>query len=181
MEAINIQEVKKLCDRGALRAFIMNGGVYLEDTATREKVRLDNPNVAGNSRVEWIFGSRESWDCQKQGSSRKKKRKQANPKPDNGVDEGQGPYTGFLMVECEECGEVKCFCAKKDTYGFKCQCGHVTALENLRYAYMECKCGKRSVYRTNINRPTASGTCVACSAPVDLELNRGGTKYVTIR
>ena len=32
--------------------------------------------AAGNSRVERIFGSRESWGGQKQGSSRKKKRKQ---------------------------------------------------------------------------------------------------------
>lgn len=178
---MNIVEIKKQCDRGALRAFVMNGGVYLEDTASREKVRLDNPNVAGNSRVERMFGNRESWGGQKQGKPAGKQRKRVDPKPDNGVDEGQGPYTGFLMVECEECREVKCFCAKRPTFSYKCQCGHETVLEKLRFAYMECKCGKKSVYRTNINRPTVSGTCVSCSAPVDLELNRGGTAYVTIR
>ena len=181
MEAIKIQEVKKQCDRGAIQAFVMNGGVYLVDTATHEMVRLDNPAVAGCSRVERMFGKRENWSGQKRGKSGQKQRRQADPKPDNGVDEGQGPYRGFLMIECEECGEVKCFCAKKDTFSFKCACGHVTALEKLRPAHMECKCGRRSVYSTNIKRPTASGTCVACSAPVDLELGRGGTTYVTIK
>lgn len=178
---MDIQEIKKQCDRGALRAFVMNGGVYLEEPATKEQVRLDNPPVTGGSRVERIFGKRESWSGKKQGKPNKKKRKQTAPKLDNGADEGQGPYRGFLMIECEECGEVKCFCAKMETYGFKCACGHVTALEKLRFAHMECKCGKKSVYRTNIERPTASGSCVECSAPVDLELNRGGTAYVTIR
>ena len=42
MENINIQSVRELCQRGALRAFAKDGGVYLEDTATGESVRLDN-------------------------------------------------------------------------------------------------------------------------------------------
>lgn len=183
---MNIREIKKQCDQGALRAFIMNGGIYLEDTVKGDKVRLDSPQVAGNSRVERMFGSRESWAGQKKDGSGKKPgkkpgRKQEERKPDNGVDGGQGPYTGFLMVECEECGEIKCFCAKKPTYSFKCQCGHENALEELRFAYMECKCGKKSVYRTNSRRKNISGNCVECKAPVDLELNKGETAYVTIR
>lgn len=183
---MKIKEIKEQCDQGALRAFIMNGGVYLEDTVSREKVRLDSPNVAGNSRVERMFGNRENWSGgKKQNQSPRKQgkpgRKQEERKPDNGVDEGKGPYTGFLMVECEECGEIKCFCAKKPTYSFKCQCGHENVLEQLHFAYMECKCGKKAVYRTNSRRKTISGNCVECKAPVDLELNKGETAYVTIR
>lgn len=46
------------------------------------------------------------------------------------------------MIECEECGEVKAFCAKRETYSFKCNCGHITPLENLRPLFMHCKCGE---------------------------------------
>lgn len=175
---MKLNEIKKQCDQGELRAFVMNGGIYLEDTVSRETVRLDSRQAAGSSRVERMFGKRESWAG---GGKRSKAAKKKERKPDNGADEGQGPYRGFLMVECEECGEVKCFCANTPTYGSRCSCGHVTALEKLRYAHMECKCGKRSVYRTNGKGGMITGTCVECKAPVDLELDKGKTAYVTIR
>ena len=38
MENIKIQDVRELCQRGALRAFAKGGGVYLEDTTTGESV-----------------------------------------------------------------------------------------------------------------------------------------------
>lgn len=28
-------------------------------------------------------------------------------------DDGQGPFKGFLMIVCEECGAAKAFCAKR--------------------------------------------------------------------
>lgn len=34
-------------------------------------------------------------------------------------DDGQGPYKGFLLIVCEECGAVKAFCAKRETYSFR--------------------------------------------------------------
>lgn len=56
-------------------------------------------------------------------------------------DDGQGPYKGFLLIVCEECGAVKAFCAKRETYSFRCdECGYETPLENLRPMYMHCKC-----------------------------------------
>lgn len=172
MDNIKIQDVRELCQRGAMRAYAKNGGIYLEDTTSKESVRLDNHPVAGHtgpghtgkngSRVERMFGKRESW-------------------PHNNVDEGQGPYKGFLMIECEECGEVKAFCAKRETYSFKCNCGHITPLENLRPLFMHCKCGEDFRYKTNITRPTISHTCIVCKAPVDMEINKKNTAYVTIR
>lgn len=63
-------------------------------------------------------------------------------------DEGQGPYKGFLLIVCEECGAVKAFCAKRETYSFRCdECGYETPLENLRPMYMHCKCGKSFRYK----------------------------------
>lgn len=96
-------------------------------------------------------------------------------------DEGQGPYKGFLLIVCEECGAVKAFCAKRETYSFRCdECGYETPLENLRPMYMHCKCGKSFRYKTNATAETITHTCIACKAPVDMELNRRGTAYVTI-
>ena len=171
MESIKIQDVRELCQRGALRAFAKGGGVYLEDTTTGESVRLDNrPEKASTpprheperrSRVERMFGSRETWNT-------------------NQPDDDQGPYKGFLLVQCEECGEVKAFCAKRETYGFKCSCGCETALEKLRPVFMHCKCGKTFRYKTNMTAETFSHTCLSCKAPVDLELNKKRTAYVTV-
>lgn len=118
-----------------------------------------------NSRVERMFGARETWNTT------------STPNPD----EGQGPYKGFLMVVCEECGEVRAFCSKRETYSFRCdKCGHETALENLRPMYMHCKCGKSFRYKTNATAEKITHTCLECKAPVEMELNKNGTAYVTI-
>lgn len=96
-------------------------------------------------------------------------------------DDGQGPYKGFLLIVCEECGAVKAFCAKRETYSFRCdECGYETPLENLRPMYMHCKCGESFRYRTNAKSETITHTCLRCKAPVDMELNRRGTAYVTV-
>ena len=85
------------------------------------------------------------------------------------------------MIVCEECGAAKAFCTKRETYSFRCdECGHVTALENLRPMYMHCKCGESFRYRTNATAETITHTCLRCKAPVDMELNRRGSAYVTI-
>ncbi len=167
MDSIKIQDVQALCQRGAMRAYAKNGGIYLEDTTSKESVRLDGGSFRpirkenSGSRVEKMFGRREDW-------------------PNAGADAEQGPYKGFLLIECEECGEIKAFCAKRETYSFKCNCGHITPLEKLRPMFMHCKCGKDFRYRTNTNRATISHTCISCKAPVDMELNKKETAYVTI-
>lgn len=114
------------------------------------------------SRVERMFGARDTW-------------KSADPDAD------QGPYRGFLIVQCEECGAIKAFCAKHETYGYKCgECGHETPLEKLRPLFMHCKCGKSFSYKTNLTAERVTHTCLACKAPVDLELNSRKTAYVTV-
>lgn len=97
--------------------------VFMECQETNEKLIIPMAHATvdnRNSRVERMFGARETWNTA------------SAPNPD----EGQGPYKGFLLVVCEECGEIKAFCAKRETYSFRCdKCGHETALENLRPMY----------------------------------------------
>ena len=138
MENTSISDVRRMCQRGAFRAYVQGGKVFLEDTATGQVVPLDGESGPANterravprredrrgSRVERMFGARDTW-------------KSADPDAD------QGPYRGFLIVQCEECGAIKAFCAKHETYGYKCgECGHETPLEKLRPLFMHCKCGK---------------------------------------
>lgn len=164
MGNIKIRDVRKLCQNGAMRAFAKGGGIFLEDTATGDCVRLGNRAAQKNAEkisVERVSGG-------------------LVMKSTNHADDDQGPYKGFLLIQCEECGEVKAFCAKKEVYGFKCSCGCETALEKLRPVFMHCKCGKTFRYKTNMTQDTYSHTCISCEAPVDLELNKKRTAYVTV-
>ncbi len=90
------------------------------------------------------------------------------------------PYKGFLMIECEECGEIKGFCAKKETYSYKCDnCGHSTPLIDLKPMYLNCECGGRFRYKTNLTRQQVTRECLNCGQPVDMELNKRGNAYIS--
>lgn len=91
-----------------------------------------------------------------------------------------GPYKGFLMIKCEKCGKVKGFCAKRDLYEFRCECGSETQIENLIPMYMNCpNCGGRFKYRTNIRDKKLTRKCLSCDSPIDLILNKNETAYTT--
>lgn len=207
MEQIRVKDIFTACQAGRLRAYTDGPGIWIEDTETREAVLLvdhqcpaaDEPDKPRpRKRVERMFGARESWDEREYtgdpaenqrsvfGGERTSKGVSAVfAGGGNGVsglceDDGQGPYKGFLLIVCEECGAVKAFCAKRETYSFKCPCGHETALENLRPMYMHCKCGKTFRYKTNAQTETLTHNCLDCKAPVDMELNGRETAYVTI-
>lgn len=134
MESTSISDVRRMCQRGAFRAYVQGGKVFLEDTATGQVVPLNGESGHAKaerepaahrqeqrgSRVERMFGKRDTWQAP------------TNPDAD------QGPYKGFLMVQCEECGAIKAFCAKHETYGYKCgECGHETPLEKLRPLFID--------------------------------------------
>lgn len=154
MENTSISDVRRMCQRGAFRAYVQGGKVFLEDTATGQVVPLDGESGPANterravprredrrgSRVERMFGARDTW-------------KSADPDAD------QGPYRSFLIVQCEECGAIKAFCAKHETFGYKCsECGHETPLEKLRPLFMHCKCGKSFSYKTNLTADRVTHT-----------------------
>ena len=158
-----IQDVRYMCTRGAFRAYTRGGGIYLEDCTTGETVVLREgaPKLARGPGVE--AESSPSLVSSAAPSGR-------------GQYQDDGPYKGFLLIRCEECGAVEAYCAKKETYAFRCRkCKAQTPLEKLRPAYMRCKCGEEFRYKTNITDKQLVHTCISCGAPVDMELNRRGT------
>lgn len=89
-------------------------------------------------------------------------------------------YSGFLMVKCERCGEVRGFSARFPTSRYVCKCGHITQLRDLCPAHLECKCGSEFTYQTNMTPERFDFPCLHCGNPVDLALNKRGTAYVTL-
>lgn len=62
-------------------------------------------------------------------------------------DDGQGPYKGFLLIVCEECGAVKAFCAKRETW---------TLVPDGSYVYkasVECPGAWSGTWRPSIHMP----------------------------
>lgn len=120
------------------------------------------------SRVERMFGRRESWNAPQQLAQT------------GGYTEG---YKGFLLIRCPECGEVRGFCTKAAVTESICRnCGTRIPLECLIPAHVNCgKCGSHFKYRTNIDTDgPVHIACLECEAPVDLQLNGKGTALVTI-
>lgn len=89
-------------------------------------------------------------------------------------------YKGFLLIECEDCGKLRGFYSKYPTAAYYCTCGHATPLRELRPAHLHCKCGSSFKYMTNVRKSSFSYSCLDCGAPIDLELNKSGTAFVTV-
>lgn len=114
------------------------------------------------SRVERMFGPKDSWGQEQKAA-------------------GQKPYRGFLLMRCRECGKLRGFHAKVPITEYRCECGGVTPVANLRPLHLRCKCGKHFMYRTNVVEDTLTYGCLACGAPVDLEYNPKSDSYETVR
>lgn len=140
------------------------------------------------SRVERLFGRRESWPNVTAAATPS----QDKPKAEAEETEGAGPEAsfsrravkGFLIVECESCGQTREFCSRAEITSNRCHsCGHVTTLDKtyMRPAYAKCKCGREFKYQTNATGDTITINCIACGSPIDMQLNGRGTAYVTLR
>lgn len=145
------------------------------DAAAREKHHAEDPlpedrpkECPPKSRLEKMFGDRTGWNMPAQDKERD---------ADGGASE---TYRGFLYIECEDCGKVKGYCAKQDMHFHRCECGHDTYLKDLRPVHVACrKCGAHYRYKTNKQGQTFTIDCLRCGAPVDMELGKRGTAYVT--
>ena len=128
------------------------------------------------SRVERMFGKRETW-----GHTPETQAQEGDP---DTADFERRAARGFLIVECQECHTTREFCSRSPiTYNHCQKCGHDTPLDatTMRPAYAKCKCGREYKYKTNADTETLSINCIACGAPIDLQLNWRGTAYITLR
>ena len=90
-------------------------------------------------------------------------------------------YRGFLLIRCEHCGKIRAYCSNYPVTYHKCECGHKTDLRDLKPLYVNCECGQRSYYRTNIEDPMIDVNCISCGAPVAVEWNAKKKRYGTIK
>lgn len=140
------------------------------------------------SRVERLFGRRESWPNATAAAtpSQDKPKAEAEETEDTGPEASfsRRAVKGFLIVECESCGQTREFCSRAEITSNRCHsCGHVTTLDKtyMRPAYAKCKCGREFKYQTNATGDTITINCIACGSPIDMQLNSRGTAYVTLR
>ena len=132
----------------------------------QEPPKAPQPKGRPQSRVERMFGDF-------------KASKTVEPKKPEPQREPEA-YKGFLIIRCEQCGEIRAFCAKTPITRNTCKCGHTTELHDLKPLHLKCKCGSTFNYRTNVTDGTFEWPCLNCGSPVDLTLNRRGDTYVTI-
>lgn len=90
-------------------------------------------------------------------------------------------YSGMLVVQCDHCGKEKAFSTKKPIGAYKCECGHVTELREMRKAVAICECGKMWNMKTNVQKDRFEFECLSCGTPIDLELNRRTNEYGNMR
>lgn len=92
-------------------------------------------------------------------------------------------YRGFMHIRCPHCGKIRTFCSRVEQTHYHCfECGHDVELEeNLKIAWVNCQCGTRHKYFTNMTDKMFDIECVACGAPVAVEWNHKKKLYQTIK
>lgn len=90
-------------------------------------------------------------------------------------------YKGFLYLECPHCGKRKAFCSRYRIKEYKCDCGEETALHDLAQMFLNCECGRNSVYMTNVTDEILDVNCIDCGMPVAVQYNSKKKLYETIR
>ena len=100
---------------------------------------------------------------------------------DAGVREqsSRGEYTGFLMIDCQQCGNRHPFNAKVPISTYRCkECGGATPLGKLNRLRLFCECGRSYGYKTNINTDEIFDVnCLNCGSPVAMEWSEKRDRY----
>lgn len=104
------------------------------------------------------------------------------PKPVQAPAAVPGSYKGFLWIVCPHCSIPKGFSAKNEIRSFYCNsCRKETLLAELKPLYINCECGKRFKYLTNLADKMADIPCLNCGSPVAVQYNPRTGAYETIR
>jgi phage FluMu protein Com len=91
-------------------------------------------------------------------------------------------YRGFLYLKCPSCGEVRGFHAKTEISRYHCRgCGATSEIpNNLVRLYVDCECGSKFKYLTNIEDAMFDIPCLNCESPVPVQFNLKDCSYKTI-
>lgn len=92
-------------------------------------------------------------------------------------------YKGFLYIKCEKCGEIHAFCSRLHMDNSICRkCGGKTYFhEPLKPLYINCECGQKSRYMTNLKEDLFDIPCIECKAPVAVTYNQRKKIYMSIK
>lgn len=89
-------------------------------------------------------------------------------------------YRGLFHMRCSKCGQTRTFGTSNLITHYRCPCGEVIELDNLRIAYMHCECKNHRRYRTNADTRLIEIDCGVCGYPVAMEYNSRTGRYQTI-
>lgn len=88
---------------------------------------------------------------------------------------------GFVYMKCPNCGSIHGANLKDWSTHYRCkECGGLIAFQNLRSLYVDCECGKKFYYKTNLKVPMFDIPCLACGNPVAVYYNEKKESYQTI-
>lgn len=92
-------------------------------------------------------------------------------------------YKGFVYIKCPVCSKERGLCMKKESNHYHCDgCGSRSEFEKpLVPLWVNCECGKRFKYLTNMTDPMFDINCLDCGAPVAVKWNEDKLVYETIR
>lgn len=92
-------------------------------------------------------------------------------------------YRGFMHLQCSECKDTKSFMMKREADHYHCDnCGARTVFdEPLIPLYVNCECGGKYRYMTNMHEEIFDIGCLSCGAPVPVRYNEKKRVYETIR
>ena len=91
-------------------------------------------------------------------------------------------YKGFMYIRCPECGKEKGFFTRQETDHYHCDaCGARRIFEKpVKELRLECECGTRLRYFTNLEEPLFDINCFRCGSPVTVSWNGKKKMYMTV-
>lgn len=93
------------------------------------------------------------------------------------------PYYGFMYIRCENCGAARGLCSKTALNRYYCSACRVSSdmPPGLTPLFVNCECGKKFHYLTNMTDKTFDIPCLSCGSPVPTQYNAKTGMYETIR
>ncbi len=92
-------------------------------------------------------------------------------------------YKGFLYIKCPSCGKIRGFCAVTAIDSYFCpECKTKSPFEHkLAPLWVQCECGGKFKYFTNLTENMFDIPCLDCKAPVAVCYNEKRRAYQSIR